>query len=278
MSPSLRGALARLGGGAARPRLPLHGWPKASIATPLLDALSDAELEELNALLPWNCFTTDGTGRRFGRAARPGKRDTPQPIPDPRIVALDARFGLASARVLEIGCFEGVHTIGLCSRAREVVAVDARVENVVKTVVRAGWYGFQPAAFVCDVDDARAAARLPEAEVVHHVGVLYHLADPVAHLARLAPRARRALMLDTHVARPAEATDALISGGRTYAVRRYREFGRADVFSGMSEHSCWLRLEDLVEILRAHGLTAIETVETREERNGLRVLLYAARG
>jgi len=277
MSPTVRGFLRRLGVKSGKPELPLRGWTKASVATPLLDGLTDGELTELNARLPWNCFTVDGHGRRFGAAAGLGKRDEPQAVPDPRIVALHRRFDLKDASVLEIGCFEGVHTAGLCGFAREVTAIDGRVENVVKTIVRTAMMGHHPAVFVCDVEDDAQAARLPEVDVVHHVGVLYHLKDPVAHLAAIARRTRRVLMLDTHFAQPEEATASLTSGGRTYRCRRYREYGHADVFSGMYEHSMWLMLDDLTAILAAAGLANTEIVERRNERNGARVLLYAAR-
>jgi tRNA (mo5U34)-methyltransferase len=275
MSPTWRGILVRLGVAPPRPKLPLSGYAPGEIAAPALEALSDTDLEELNALLPWNCFVVDRRGRRFGQAARAGKRDTPQPVPDPRIAALDRRFGLSGRSVLEIGCFEGVHTAALCAAGGLVTAVDARIVNVVKTIVRCAFLGHRPTVFVCDVDDPADAGRLPEADVVHHVGVLYHLVDPVAHLKRVAARTRGVLMLDTHVARPGEATATLASGGATYAVRRYGEFGRADVFSGVSSHSHWLLLDDLLGVLRANGLPDVEVVEARDERNGLRVLLYA---
>jgi hypothetical protein len=277
MSPTFRGLLHRLGVKPSRPELPLRGWAKAGIPTPLLDALDDAQLAELNAILPWNCFTVDGHGRRFGAAARKGKRDQPQAVPDPRIVSLDRRFDLKSASVLEIGCFEGVHTAGLCRFSREVTAVDGRLENVVKTILRTAMLGFSPKVFLCDVEDAKQAARLPEVDVVHHVGVLYHLKDPVAHLTAVARLTRRGLMLDTHFALPEEATASFTSGQQTYRCRRYEEFGHADVFSGMYEHSRWLMLDDLVSILGTVGLGNTEIVERRDERNGARVLLYASR-
>jgi len=277
MSPTVRGVLRRLGVRPRRPELPLRGWSKAGIATPLLEALTDAELAELNARLPWHCFIADGAGRRFGAAAGVGKRDEPQAVPDARIAALHRRFDLGAASVLEIGCFEGVHTAGLCLFSPNVTAVDGRVENVVKTIVRTAMLGFHPTVYVCDVENAEAAARLPEVDVVHHVGVLYHLKDPVAHLAAIAGRTRRVLMLDTHFAVPDEATETLSSGGRTYRCRRYREFGHADVFSGMYPHSMWLQLDDLLAILEHAGLGKTEIIERRDERNGARVLLYASR-
>ncbi len=116
--------------------MPLERYPAARAPARFVDRLSDADVRRLNELLPWRCFTVDSHGRPFGDVARRGKRTTPQLIPDPRIERFHDRFDLSDKRVLEIGCFEGVHTIALCRLAEQVTAVDARIENVVKTVVR----------------------------------------------------------------------------------------------------------------------------------------------
>lgn len=260
----------------SKPSLPLHGFEEQRTPAPLLDRLSDDELERLNDVLPWACFTADGRGRRVGDVAWAGKRDEPQVIPDRRGILLDERFGLADKHVLEIGCFEGVHTIGLCQRAAQVTAVDARVENVVKTIVRCAFYGWHPEVFVCDVEDGASMAQL-QADVVHHVGVLYHLRDPVAHLLALGRVARDGVLLDTHVATPAEATESMELDGRTYAYRRYREGGVDEVFSGMYEHAKWLTLEGLVDVLGWAGFGKVDVVEERAERNGTRVLVVGGR-
>ena len=78
-----------------------------------MDALSDDDLAVVNDLLPWQCFTVDARGRRLGTRAWAGKREEPQALPDPRITLMGDRWPLAGRTVLEVGCFEGVHTIGL---------------------------------------------------------------------------------------------------------------------------------------------------------------------
>ena len=122
------------------------------IPTRYIDHLPDDELEQLNQLLPWRCFTLDGRGRRFGAPASATKRNVPQQIPDRRTPMLDQRFPLAGRTVLEIGCFEGVHTVGLAARAGQVIAIDSRIENVVKTIVRTWSFGHHVTAFQCDVE------------------------------------------------------------------------------------------------------------------------------
>ena len=263
--------------GTTRPDLPLHDWAEGRVGTAIVDRLSDEDLQQLNRLLPWRCFTVDGKGRRFGDLAWAGKRAVPQLVPDPRIVQMHAAFDLTGKHVLEIGCFEGVHTVGLCRFAARVTAVDARIENVVKTVVRAAMFGCRPEVMPCDVESAADLALLPAVDLVHHVGVLYHLLDPVAHLRRLATQVRQGMLLDTHVAPTASATHTYESGGATHRYHRHREGGKAEVFSGMYDHAKWLLLDDLIALLRQIGFTKVEVIEHREERNGPRVRLHASR-
>lgn len=260
---------------ALSPGLPLNGFEPARTPAPWLDRLTDDQLARLNRLLPWNAFTVDARGRRFGNAAWAGKRSEPQPIPDPRILLMDQRFGLAGKRVLEVGCFEGIHTVALAQRAASVVAIDARVENVVKTVVRAAFYGLSPTVFACDVEERPLPSDALRADLLHHVGVLYHLVDPVAHLRDLAPLVRIGLMMDTHYCTEAQAGASYASGDRSFKCREFQESGRADPFSGMHPRSRWLLLEDLVSILRDAGFGDVEVAEKREERNGPRALIFA---
>jgi 2-polyprenyl-3-methyl-5-hydroxy-6-metoxy-1,4-benzoquinol methylase len=265
--------LRRLRRPAARRR-----YDDGRVETPFVDSLADAELEQLNELLSWHCFTVDSHGRPFGRPAWSGKRADPQLIPDPRIERFHERFDLSGRHVLEVGCFEGVHTVALCNWAARVTAIDARVENVVKTVVRCAFFGVSPTVFTCDVERPADREELLKADFCHHVGVLYHLADPVAHLRRLGEWVGAGLMLDTHYARDEEATETYESSGGSYRFRAYRESGRADVFSGMQSQSRWLTLEDLIGVLSGAGFDAVDVAERRQERNGDRALIFASKG
>ena len=246
-------------------------------AAPLVERLSDAELRELNRLLDWNCFLLDGRGRRFGNIARPGKRTRPETIPDRRIAVMDARFGLRDRHVLEFGCFEGIHTAGLCRVAAQVTAVDSRMDHVAKTLLRCAFLGHSPVVMKCDVDDPADWPLLPRADLVHHLGVLYHLADPVSHLMQLHRWAATGVMLDTHYAERDQATQSYAVAGRTYACMRYGEGGAREAFSGMSRYSRWLPLDTIRELLDQNGFMDVVVHEQRSERNGPRALLLATR-
>lgn len=257
--------------------LPLGGYTENRHEIPFVDPLSDQELDTLNRLLPWRAFTVDRHGRRFGGVAWAGKRDRPQEVPDRRVLLLHQRFDLADKHVLEVGCFEGIHTVGLSRFARAVTAVDGRVENVVKTIVRTAFYGHHPTVLEHDIETIPPSYDPLKADVMHHVGVLYHLRDPVRHLLEIGRYVTLGIMLDTHYALPEEAGRSYVVGGREFPYKLFEERGRKDVFSGLHPHSKWLPLDVITGLLRESGFGEVELVETRWERNGPRALLFASR-
>ncbi len=256
--------------------VPFSGFKENNVETPFVDGLSDEDLKHLNQILDWNCFTADSHGRRFGLPAGIAKRVVPQIIPDPRIEMLNKEINLKDKTVLEVGCFEGIHTIGLCKFAKDVIAVDSRIENVVKTLVRLGFFNLRARVFKCDLESIdNNLLPMLKADVLHHVGVLYHLKDPVKHLLDLPKYISEGIMLDTHFAEPEKVNKSYSVNGKTYQYQHYNEGGKKEVFSGMYDHAKWLLLDDIVEILKSVGFSQVKIVEKRQERNGSRVLLIA---
>ncbi|MEM6349169.1 MAG: DUF1698 domain-containing protein [Cyanobacteria bacterium P01_D01_bin.14] len=258
------------------PLLPFDGYQANRNAIPGVDNLSDDELQELNQMLDWKAFAVDSHGRRFGNWAGPGKRNKPQIIPNRRILVMDDYFQLADKHVLEAGCFEGFHTIGLCQRAKRVTAFDSRIANVVKTTVRCGLFDCHPTVFRLNIEDCPDYTPC-QADVMHHIGVLYHLKDPVTHLLSLGQYIRKGVMLDTHYATAQAAEETYTVKGQAYRFKRHQEKGYADVFSGMYPFARWLLLEDITSLLKQTGFGRIDVIETRQEKNGPRVLLIAQR-
>ena len=234
--------------------------------------LKDDDLEEINRILPWHAGSQLDDGRIVGSiTARPGKREQLGDVPDKRITQLHEALNLEGKRVLEIGCFEGIHTLGLCSYGADVTAVDLRPLNVIKTAARLACYGYSASVFPLDVEDP--SAELPEFDIVFHCGVLYHLEDPVTHLARLLPRCR-AIYLDTHVAGDTDEDAKLEAGGRVFLGHHHYEAGWNDPFSGRGRGAFWLRTADLIDLLKEAGFES-EIWSERDERNGRRIGLLA---
>ncbi len=242
-------------------------------------SFSDADLQAFNQLLPWAAMTVDKSGRIMGQPWSSAKRSGVHNLVDPRQAAFNAAFELQGRHVLEVGCFEGIHSIGLMLLGATVTAIDGRIENVLKTLARVWAYGM-----TCDVAqwniEEGPSSFLPEQwDVLHHIGVLYHLSDPVGHLNTVLPRTTSGVLLDTHVADSADlATLRYEVGGASFRYRRKPEPHAAhSPFAGMCDHAKYLVLEDLVEHLRSHGFNDVKVVSNCLERNGRRVTVWAFR-
>jgi SAM-dependent methyltransferase len=237
--------------------------------------LSEQQLSDLQRVVAWETAMCLPDGRVLGREGKRGLEKEG----DFRIRFLDERIGLADKTVLELGCNEGVHTVQLARRAERVVALDVRPKNIVCTLVRLFVADLLPSTQVLlkDVRDL----EMPDGpfDVLFHVGVLYHLYDPIDHLRRIAHLAP-VLLLDTHYAtEPTRAPRSdIVYGDRSYPAFSHREGGWDEVFSGVEETSRWIRRDDLLDLLRKVGFERIETVSDREERNGSRITILAERG
>ncbi len=258
--------------------LAFSGFEKCRNDLPLVQLLSDSDLQELNEMLDWKCFIVDASGRRFGNAAGANKRRDPQVYPDSRSTFLNEKIGLSGRTAVEVGCFEGVHTASLCHYGASVTAIDSRVGNVVKTMVRTQLLGFTPKVLKADLEQlTESHLNLLRAEVWHHVGVLYHLSDPVKHLLEICPLIEDTLLLDSHYATQEMANKTYRVGDESFAYHHYNEGGYKDFFSGMKDHAKWIKLDDITRLLENNGFTKIEITSDRQERNGPRFTLIARR-
>jgi len=251
---------------------PLEAPRPIQAARPVI--ISDRDLKEINQMLDWHAGSWLD-GRLLGRLARkPGKRVGPEPIPDPRIIKLHNRLDLQGKSVLEVGCFEGLHTVGLRMYTDRVTAIDVRPVNVVKTLARLSCYGYSAEVFVKDAETLDRT--FGTFDLIFHCGVLYHLVEPVSHLLALGTMTTH-LFLDTHVARDEKHLEDRVWNGQSYRGAYHDEGGWADPFSGKDARGFWLTWESLQEALRRAGFSSIDWIEEREERNGPRVALLASR-
>jgi tRNA (mo5U34)-methyltransferase len=241
--------------------------------------LSPSALGELNQLLPWAAMTADVHGRVIGAPWSGAKRNLVQAIIEKRQIAFNKAFPLAGKRVAEFGCFEGIHTLGLLVLGASVTAIDGRMENVLKTLARVWAYGRRCEVAHWNFEEAPPAALPGEWDVLHHIGVLYHLSDPIGHLEQILPRTREALLLDTQTATDAaEARKSYVAGGREFRFRGKKE-PDADIapFAGLCDVARYLLPEELADWIRSQGFPDTRIVGDRVERKGRRVTIWAFR-
>ncbi|HEV7913741.1 MAG TPA: methyltransferase domain-containing protein [Albitalea sp.] len=259
---------------------------RAIEAPPRLATFDSTNLEKLNAMLPWSSYGHVGGERVLGSAWSARKRSQPEAFPDALVERLAERLPLVGKDVLEMGCFEGHHSITLARHARTVWAIDGRVENVVKTLVRVWVAGCSDKVEVNLLDlevgtlrqQLESLGRQAPFDVVHHRGVLYHLSDPVGHLVQCAEVCTGSIYIHSQLAHDEQATEALRWGDRSYAAYRYKEPKVAFApFSGITPHAHWMTESSLSTLLKDLGFGSIDIMNRIDERNGRRVELIASR-
>lgn len=253
---------------------------------PRLVSFDQANLERLNTLLPWSSFVNLGPRGVIGAPWSAAKRQVPTVVPDRLVEQLNQRVPLAGLSVLELGCFEGHHSLSLAQHAAQVWAIDGRIENVIKTLVRVWMAGQERKVSVqlLDLEQAplrdqlAALGRTEPFDVLHHRGVLYHLSNPVDNLVQCGEVTRRHLYLHTQIAAPGQADATLEHTTGSYEVFRYRERSAGFApFAGITAYAHWLTRASLEQLLKTIGFPKVEVLAENQERNGLRLELIASR-
>lgn len=236
--------------------------------------LTDQQLADFQSALGWKTGAALPDGRVLGVA---GKRGAIANDLDQRVRLVAERLQPADKTVLEVGCCEGIHTVQLARVCRHVVALEVRPPNIACALTRLFVHDATNVRLV--LGDARDVdERFGHFDIVFHVGVLYHLSDPVAHLRQIA-RLANDLFLDTHYADESLTYPRadIEDGGQCYRACAYAEGAWSDSFSGVEPTSRWLYRPDLLALLNEVGYDAVEVCDDRRERNGPRLTLLARR-
>lgn len=194
---------------------------------------------------------------------------------DHRLDAFLKRFP-HPGRVLELGCLEGGHTFALARVAREVVAIEARADNLAKACWLASRLGADNIRFVEGDAELFPLESLGPFDVVYNVGLLYHLQKPWELLAKMA-RLSSTMFLWTHVAprwrRTKDRARFKIHG---YMGERYLEIGASDPLSGVKQDSFWPTEKSLKRMLADAGFSSITILgEEPKHPNGPALMILA---
>jgi tRNA (mo5U34)-methyltransferase len=208
------------------------------------------------------------------------------PFPDKGVEKLNKLLPLDGMSVLEMGCFEGHHTVSLVMHAADVWAIDGRIENVIKTLVRVWGAGYEKRATVNCIDlekgslqeQIRALGRDDGFDLIHHRGVLYHLSDPVNHINECSMVCKKHLYLHTQIATDEMAKDESTLNKKSYQVYRYKEPESAfSPFAGITQNALWLTKSSLLDLLKDVGFNKVSVISEVQERNGPRIELLCSR-
>jgi Methyltransferase domain len=192
---------------------------------------------------------------------------------DHRLKYITYFLDVRDCRVLEIGPFEGHHSVLLEKMGvRENIAIESREDNLNKCRRIKEKYGLNQTTFVHhDLERLYSGQETlhycGQFDLVFCLGVLYHLPDPGKAIAWFRSQSSR-LFLGTHYLEPEEVSDCIyILGGKTYRAKKFREGGIEDPISGMSPISLWFYEEDLIDMLKIAGYSSI-SVLGKDLQNG----------
>lgn len=231
----------------------------------MYEFISDESLQEINEMLDWHSGIELPDGRLLGSLTR-SKRNTPEVIPDRRVVRLHETLNLEGKSVCEVGCLEGAHTLSFLEYTDDVTAFDVRPKNVMNTLMRLSVMGKKANVFVAEAENVSLKRRF---DVMFHCGVLYHLKDPVKHMRSLTMAAEY-ILLDTHIARKEHST-TLPLWGEKYSGHFIPEDNWHSPFAGKDENAVWLSEESLRSLIDESGFDIHEEWEHRKEKNGERI-------
>ncbi len=236
--------------------------------------MNEFDAAQFDALGPWI------TGFKFGGTQYGGqyRADT-----DSRVLRFISRFRerLAASnrgrdqplRILECGCLEGGHTSVLAQAfpEAEITAVDVRETSLEKAKFILSASGITNVRLTKENLNEPSPALSQQYDAIFCVGLLYHLREPAAFLARAA-QATDFLWLSTIICAEPEAT--VVEGNY-----RGRLFGEAveHPLSGVNPQSFQPTIGSLADMLWAAGFSEILLLEKSmtPDGNGPAVLLKA---
>jgi hypothetical protein len=182
-------------------------------------------------------------------------------------------------RVLELGPLEGGNTIKLEQLgAKEIVSVEGRVENFVKSCVIKNIYKLNRTTYY--YDDARniSSEKYGRFDIAVVLGLLYHLEDPQILLIKLGEIADT-LVLATHYADvvspyPNAKEIAITSGSNVYKGRIYTEDPGFDPNAGLQNYSVWPYESDLITMCKDSGFLNVKVIARNPDPNEQYKLIY----
>lgn len=197
-------------------------------------------------------------------------------VTDPRIVRVPRELGarVRCARILELGCLDGGHTVALAHAfpQAEIVAVDVRAENLARAEFLTALHGCRAPRFVRADLETADLAPYGQFDLIVCIGLLYHLWEPWKLLRQLGAHGEH-LWLWTVYCPDLEAS-------AEHAGYRGRDFVEGPLdhpLSAVRPTSFFPTLGSLLAMVHAAGFARQDVLELGTTPNGPSVLLHARR-
>ena len=173
---------------------------------------------------------------------------------------------LASLRVLDLACLEGMYAVELARHGAEAIGIEGREANIEKARFAKDVLALEKLSFVQDDVRNLSLEKYGSFDVVLCLGILYHLdmPDVVRFLERIAQVCQGFAVIDTHVSAARERAYAY--GGRTYWGRVFKEHETSSTSEDRARQlwasldnpdSVWLTRSSLYNALLHAGFTSV---------------------
>jgi len=219
----------------------------------------------------WHCYFP------FNGLSVSGERAHIPLNPEPRIAELFRKVDLKGLNILELGSMEGAHSYMLESLgAGEVLAIEGRMENFLKSLVVKNAFGLKKCTFLLGDFQEVLASLAGGFDLCLALGVLYHLENPVKTLHDIAALSRM-LYIWSHYATddfPEGKAAQIEYASKVYQGKHVRE--DAHVYtSGLSGRSFWMFEEELLRSIRDAGFKEIDVISKERHEHGPAITLLA---
>lgn len=206
--------------------------------------------------------------------------------------AIERLGGVAGKRVLELGPLEAGHTWMLeQAGAAEITAIEANRRCYMRCLVAKELMGIKRARFLLGDFMPWLLEEKRRFDVVWAAGVLYHMAEPILLLQRIAAVTERVYIYTHYMpddVRPDELWARSIVREETrlrgrqwvrHYVKSYEDMGGQPIYcGGVYQTASWLRKEDILLHLKLLGFTHIDiNMDVRDHQNGPCMNLVASR-
>jgi hypothetical protein len=179
---------------------------------------------------------------------------------------LNELFPLKGKRVIEFGPFEGKQTAGLVhSNVEELTCIEARAENLLKTLIAKEVFGWHNVRLVMDDFHNVDATKYGRFDLVWAHGVYYHALSPFTFLENMISLSDH-IFLGGYVLKENAPFEIIEHKGRPYRVERYKEI-YGHFTAGINRTSYYFHPDDLMRFFLDMGYS-VTVMDDEEDKWG----------